>query len=189
MIFARVLGECLSEAGFPATTSEALQLGFGKHRDTLNAAIVARYGRPLPDGFIEAVRVRSAMALERELKPMPGVTELLAALPTARCVASTGHLVFFEPHVFSATQVAAGKPAPDLFLLAAQQLGVSPALCTVVEDSIFGVAAAVAAGMPVVGFCGGSHCRPDHASALLAAGCAQVFDRMSELSAFLCRAR
>ncbi len=202
MIFARVLGECLSEAGFPATTSEALQLGFGKHRDTLNAAIVARYGRPLPDGFIEAVRVRSAMALERELKPMPGVTELLAALPTARCVASNGHLprvrerltltgllVFFEPHVFSATQVAAGKPAPDLFLLAAQQLGVSPALCTVVEDSIFGVAAAVAAGMPVVGFCGGSHCRPDHASALLAAGCAQVFDRMSELSAFLCRAR
>ncbi len=201
-IFARVLGECLSEADFPATAEEALLLGFGKHRDTLAAAVEMRYGRALPDGFFEAMRERTARVLERELKPMPGVSELLKALPAARCVASNGHLRrvrerlaltgllgFFDPHVFSAIQVAAGKPAPDLFLLAARRLGAAPAACTVVEDSVTGVAAAIAAGMPVVGFCGGSHCPEDHAGQLTAAGCARVFAHMSELSAYLCEAR
>jgi beta-phosphoglucomutase-like phosphatase (HAD superfamily) len=71
-IFARVLGECLSEADFPATTEEALLLGFGKNRDTLTAAVETRYGRALPDGFFEAMRARTALVLERELKPIPG---------------------------------------------------------------------------------------------------------------------
>src|SRR5215475_10302312 len=90
VIFARLLGECLSEAHFPATAEEALLLGFGKNRDTLTAAIESRYGRSPPEGFFEAMRERTARVLERELKPMPGVTELLAALPAARCVASNG---------------------------------------------------------------------------------------------------
>ncbi len=201
-IFARVLGECLTEADYPATAEEALLLGFGKNRDALNAAVEARYGRPLSDEFFEAMRARTAIVLEHELKPIPGVAELLAALPTARCVASNGHLQrvrdrlaltgllrFFDPHVFSAIQVAVGKPAPDLFLHAARQLGVRPAGCTVVEDSLVGVAAAVAAGMPVVGFCGGSHCPNDHADQLIAAGCLQVFSHMADLAAFLCEAK
>ncbi len=200
-IFARVLGECLTEADCPATAEDALLLGFGKNRDTLSAAVEARYGRPLSDSFFDAMRARTAVVLERELKPMPGVNELLAALPTARCVASNGHLQrvrerlaltgllhFFDPHVFSAIQVAVGKPAPDLFLLAARELGVPPASCTVVEDSVVGVAAAVAAGMPVVGFYGGSHCPEDHADQLIAAGCVQVFSHMTDLAAFLCEA-
>jgi HAD superfamily hydrolase (TIGR01509 family) len=199
VIFARVLGECLSEAGFPATQADALMLGFGKNRDTLTAAVEARYGGTLPEGFFEAMRARSALVLERELKPMPGVIELLTALPRARCVASNGHLQrvrqrlaltgllgFFEPHVFSAIQVATGKPAPDLFLLAADRLGAPPASCTVVEDSLVGVSAAVAAGMPVVGFCGGSHCSEGHARELITAGCSQVFADMGDLAAFLC---
>jgi HAD superfamily hydrolase (TIGR01509 family) len=199
VIFARVLGECLTEADFPATHEEALFLGFGKNRDTLTAAVETRYGRVLPDGFFEAMRERTALVLERELQPMPGVVELLTALPAARCVASNGHLLrvrerlaltgllrFFDPHVFSAIQVAVGKPAPDLFLLAAAQLGASPAACTVVEDSVVGVAAAVAAGMPVVGFTGGSHCAPGHAERLTATGGSRVFTHMTELSAYLC---
>jgi HAD superfamily hydrolase (TIGR01509 family) len=199
VIFARVLGECLTEAHFPATAAEALLLGFGKHRDTLTAAVETRYGRALPDGFFEAMRERTALVLERELRPIPGVTELLTALPRARCVASNGHLQrvrqrlaltgllgFFDPHVFSAIQVAIGKPAPDLFLLAARQLKAPPAACTVVEDSIVGVAAAVAAEMPVVGFCGGSHCPKGHAEELLAAGCSRVFTHMSDLATYLC---
>ena len=199
IIFARLLGQCLSEADFPATAAEALLLGFGKNRDTLTAAVEARYGRALPEGFFEAMRARTALALKRELQPMPGVTELLTALPRARCVASNGHLPrvrerlaltgllrFFDPHVFSAIQVAIGKPAPDLFLLAAGQLRAPPAACTVVEDSIVGVTAAVAAGMPVIGFCGGSHCPEDHTSELLAAGCLQVFTTMSDLAHYLC---
>ena len=201
-IFARVLGECLTEAGCPATVDEALMLGFGKNRDTLSAAVEARYGLALSDDFFDEMRARTAVVLERELKPIPGVAELLAALPRARCVASNGHLQrvrqrlaltgllgFFDPHVFSAIQVAVGKPAPDLFLLAARKLGASPAGCTVVEDSIVGVAAAVAAGMPVVGFCGGSHCPAGHADQLIAAGCVQVFSHMTDLAAYLCEAK
>ena len=202
VIFARILGECLSAADFPATAAEALALGFGRNRDTLSAAVAGRFGRALPDGFFEAMRAQTAVALERELVPVPGIEALLTALPTARCVASNGHLDrvrerlaltgllrFFDPHVFSAIQVARGKPAPDLFLMAAGRLAVPPAQCTVVEDSVIGVAAAVAAGMPVVGFCGGSHCLGDHAEQLLAAGCSHVFARMSELAAHLCEAR
>src|SRR5207253_9564476 len=108
-------------------------------------------------------------------------------LPLPRCVASNGHLErvrerltltgllrFSDPQVFSAIQVAAGKPAPDLFLFAAERLGMPPEGCIVVEDSPAGAAAAVAAGMPVVGFCGGSHCPQDHAERLDAAGCSRV---------------
>ena len=198
-IFARVLGQYLTEADCPATAAEALLLGFGKNRDTLTAAVETRYGRALPAGFFEAMRERTALVLERELKPIPGVAELLSALPGARCVASNGHLQrvrerlaltgllhFFDPHVFSAIEVAAGKPAPDLFLLAATRLGVEAADCVVVEDSVVGVTAAVAAGMPVVGFCGGSHCADDHADRLTAAGCVRVFSNMTKLAAYLC---
>ena len=199
IIFARVLGECLTAAELPATAAEALLLGFGKNRDTLTAAVEARFGRSLPDGFFEAMRARTALALERELVAMPGIEALLTALPGARCVASNGHLVrvrerlaltgllrFFDPHVYSAMQVASGKPAPDLFLLAARQCGAHPASCLVIEDSVVGVAAAVSAGMPVLGFCGGSHCPQGHAEQLLAAGCSLAFTKMAELMAHLC---
>ena len=198
LIFARVLGECLVEADFPATVDEALALGFGKNRATLCDAVESRFGRPLSDQFFETMRARTALVLERELQPIPGIEELLSTLPLPRCVASNGHLErvrerltltgllrFFDPHVFSAIQVAAGKPAPDLFLFAAERLGMPPEGCIVVEDSPAGVAAAVAAGMPVVGFYGGSHCPEDHAERLGAAGCSRVFARMTDLAVFL----
>jgi HAD superfamily hydrolase (TIGR01509 family) len=199
VIFGRVLGECLIAADFPTTIEEAMVLGIGKNRLTLTAAVESQFGRSLPEGFFEAMRARVDMAFERELRPIPGIEELLAALPAARCVASNSHLErvrhalsvtrllpLFDPHVFSASQVAHGKPAPDLFLFAAQQLDTPPEVCVVVEDSIAGVEAATAAGMPVVGFCGGSHCPGDHAERLVAAGCSHVFARMPDLAAFLC---
>jgi HAD superfamily hydrolase (TIGR01509 family) len=197
LIFARVLAECLIAVDFPTTIDEAIALGFGKNRVTLSAAVAARFGRALPDTFFETFAVRSAAAFERELSPMAGIEDLLTALPMSRCVASngrldrvrqrlalTGLLPFFDPHVFSASQVAFGKPAPDLFLFAAQQLGARPGDCTVVEDSVPGVEAAIAARIPVVGFCGGSHCPDDHGARLIAAGCSRVFAKMSDLAAF-----
>jgi HAD superfamily hydrolase (TIGR01509 family) len=199
IVFARVLAECLSGLDFPTTLDEAIALGFGGNRLTLAAAVETRYGRGLTEPFFEMLAARSAAAFESELLPMPGIEALLAALPLPRCVASNGRLdrvrrrlamtrllPLFEPHVFSASQVAHGKPAPDLFLFAAERLGARPKSCTVVEDSIVGVKAAVAAGMPVVGYCGGSHCPGDHADRLRAAGCSQVFARMPDLAAFLC---
>jgi HAD superfamily hydrolase (TIGR01509 family) len=202
LIFARVLAECLVAVDFPTTIDEAITLGFGKNRITLSAAVAAQFGRALPDAFFDTFAARSASAFERELLPVPGVEELLAALPMPRCVASNGRLdrvrhrlamtrllPFFDPHVFSASQVAVGKPAPDLFLFAARQLGARLGNCTVVEDSIPGVEAATAAGMPVVGFSGGSHCPDGHADRLIAAGCSRVFARMPDLAAFLSEER
>jgi HAD superfamily hydrolase (TIGR01509 family) len=198
LIFARVLAECLIAVNFPTTIDEAITLGFGKNRVTLSAAVAAQFGRALPDMFFETFAVRSAAAFERELSPMAGIEDLLAALPMPRCVASngrldrvrqrlalTGLLPFFDPHVFSASQVAFGKPAPDLFLFAAEQLGARPGDCTVVEDSVPGVEATIAAQIHVVGFCGGSHCPDDHADRLIAAGCSRVFAKMPDLAAFL----
>ncbi len=143
----------------------------------------------------------STVAFERELMAIPGIEELLAALPVPRCVASNSHLdrvrhalavtrllPLFDPHVFSASQVERGKPAPDLFLFAARQFAAPREHCVVVEDSTVGVKAAVSAGMPVVGFCGGRHCPADHADRLIAAGCSRVFGGMPDLAAFLCGA-
>jgi HAD superfamily hydrolase (TIGR01509 family) len=199
VIFARILAEHLTAIDLPTTIDEAIALGFGKNRATLSAAVAAQFGRALPDTFFETFAIRSAAAFEHELLPVPGVEALLAGLSVARCVASNGHLdrvrqrltvtrllPFFDPHVFSASQVAFGKPAPDLFLFAAQRLRVVPKDCIVVEDSIPGVEAAVAAGMTVVGFCGGGHCPGDHADRLIAAGCSRVFARMPDLAEFLC---
>ena len=90
-----------------------------------------------------------------------------------------------QPHVFSATQVARGKPAPDLFLFAAASMHADPAACVVIEDSVPGVQAAVAAGMRVIGFTGGGHCRPGHAERLLAAGAAAIADDMRRLPALV----
>jgi HAD superfamily hydrolase (TIGR01509 family) len=199
IIFGRILGECLIAADFPITMTEAMVLGFGKNRATLTAEIGARFQRTLPDGFFETFRTHVDIAFENELTAIPGIEELLAALPIPRCVASNSHLdrvrhalavtrllPLFDPHVFSASQVAQGKPAPDLFLFAARQFGAPREQCLVVEDSAVGVAAAVAARMPVVGFCGGQHCPADHGESLLAAGCSQVFSGMPGLAAYLC---
>ena len=136
LIFARILAERLTAIDFPTTIAQAITLGFGKNRATLSAAVALQFGRALPDTFFETFAARSATAFEHELTPVPGVEELLATLSRARCVASNGHLdrvrrrltltgllPFFDPHVFSASQVAFGKPAPDLFLFAAQRLG------------------------------------------------------------------
>jgi HAD superfamily hydrolase (TIGR01509 family) len=198
IVFARVLAECLIAQDCPTTIEEAITLGFGRNRATLSDAVATRFGRALPDAFFEALAARSVAAYELELLPVPGVEALLVASQLPRCVASNGHLVrvrqrlaltgllpFFDPHVFSAIQVAHGKPAPDLFLFAAERLGAAPGDCIVVEDSIPGVEAAVAAGMPVVGFCGGGHCPDGHADRLLAAGCSHVFARMPDLATFL----
>jgi beta-phosphoglucomutase-like phosphatase (HAD superfamily) len=78
--------------------------------------------------------------------------------------------------------VARGKPAPDLFLYAAKQLAAAPDRCLVIEDSPLGIEAAIAAGTTAIGFCGGSHCGPEHGDRLLARGAALIIADMRELS-------
>src|SRR5207302_11179767 len=157
------------------------------------ADLEQRHGRPLPD-FADRHRQCVTRLFEAGLQPIAGVTPLLDALACKVCVASSstrerlrhalslvGLFDRFDPHVFSAAAVARGKPAPDLFLHAAEQMRIESQRCVVIEDSLPGVAAAVAAGMTVIGFTGGSHCRPGHGARLAAQGAAPIVDDMAQL--------
>ena len=97
-------------------------------------------------------------------------------------LATTGLIDRFAPHLFSAADVTHGKPAPDLFLYAAEQMNTPPARCLVIEDSVPGVIGAVAAGMTVFGFHGGSHCGPSTAALLRAAGANATFNAMTQIT-------
>jgi HAD superfamily hydrolase (TIGR01509 family) len=194
----RIFMESLAEIGVVFTLEEMMAFGVGKNAVTLAAAIEQEFGVTLPAGFIEGQRARIMEAFTTELRPIDGVPELLAALSLKRCVASNSHINrlrhaltttglmrHLEPHIYTPAMVARGKPAPDLFLYAAEQHDVRPERCLVIEDSLSGVSAARAAGMPVIGFVGGSHIRPGHAEAMREAGCVQVFARMDEVAGFL----
>lgn len=197
LIDARIRSESFQAEGFPVTV-EDLRSHSGISGAGMGDMILERFGRPMPEDFMQATRAKIMRAFTDELRAIEGVAELLAALSTPICVATNSHpdrvrhslevtglLRFFDPHVFSAFMVERGKPAPDLFLFAADKFGVAPADCLVTEDSVHGVTAARAAGMDVIGFCGGSHCQPGHAERLIAAGCGHVFAGMREVREFL----
>jgi HAD superfamily hydrolase (TIGR01509 family) len=166
---------------------------------TLVAAAEAELGRALSPGFAARLTEATLAAFEREMTAIAGVAEVVPALGAAVCVASSGTperirrsleiaglIALFEPNIYSATMVARGKPAPDLFLHVAASLGVPPAGCLVIEDSVFGVAAARSAGMTVFGFTGGTHLAgSDQAGRLARAGAHRVFAEMLELPALI----
>jgi HAD superfamily hydrolase (TIGR01509 family) len=155
-------------------------------------------GRPVPETLKRQIDEEIHRRLADELKAMDGVFEVLGAISARRCVASSTGLVklrknlglvglldLFEPCIFSASQVARGKPAPDVFLYAASQMGEDPLRCLVIEDSLPGIEAAKRAGMKAIGFAGGGHVLPDHAQRLSAAGAISVAASMAELSPIL----
>ena len=129
-----------------------------------------RWGVALPDRFEADYRARLLAAFEAELKVMPGVIDSIRALNLPYCLATssspermrrslelTGLAPLFENRAFTASEVQRGKPAPDLFLHAAARMNTDPAACVVIEDSLNGVRAGLAAGMRVWRFTGGSH--------------------------------
>ena len=140
IIFGRVLGQCLIAADFPITMDEAMVLGFGKNRITLTAEIETRFG---------LFQVSGPMSMSRsQAKPLNTGHRKSCSPHCRRRVASLRHidrlrhaltvtrlLPLFEPHVFSASQVERGKPAPDLVLFAARQFDAPREQCIVVEDS------------------------------------------------------
>lgn len=155
--------------------------------------IEAAHGRALPADFEARIEDAVALRLENEVRALPGVREAVVAIGRSRCVASStslaplrrnlgiaGLIDLFDPHIFSASQVARGKPHPDVFLFAARQMGVAPERCLVIEDSVPGVLAARAAGMAVVGFTGVSHDKPRSARRLVEAGALQVIDDFAD---------
>ncbi|WP_280667472.1 MULTISPECIES: HAD family hydrolase [unclassified Kitasatospora] len=164
----RVDAVVLASLGWELSEEEIIRRFVGRSHAYMVSEIEAHLGRPLPAGWEEEVQPLYDRAFEDELTPVEGIVEALDLITLPTCVASssshqrlrrtlgqTGLYPRFEGRVFSASEVANGKPAPDLFLHAATRLGVDPAKCVVVEDSQYGVAAGRAAGMRTLGFAGG----------------------------------
>lgn len=178
----RLLVETLASAGLSVTMAEADARFLGRSLAATREILAREDGLTLTDAALDEMRRRLYDAFRAELRPIPGVAAVLDALPCPFCVASssqperielslrvTGLWDRFGGRVFSSTMVTHGKPAPDLFLLAAQSLGHDPADCAVVEDSPAGIMAAQAARMRVVAFTGGSHAVSDRYRAAVAA--------------------
>ncbi|TDG08468.1 HAD family phosphatase [Paraburkholderia guartelaensis] len=153
-------------------------------------------GRSLTAADVDAIRT-VAEAEAREAPLFPGVVAALEAVALTKACASNSYTAvvrevlarngldrFFGARVYCADIVARPKPAPDVYLAAAQGMDVPPAACLVVEDSVTGVSAARAAGMTVLGFVGGTHVGGDaHAHELREAGAIEIFDDMTTLPA------
>jgi len=194
VLSARIEAEALGTLGIGIGAEEMLERFTGIASRDAYAILEAEQGIDLPEGFGKKVLERLYAAFEQQLDPVPGVGAALAAIDLPVCVASSseparierslqivGLHERFAGNLFSAAMVARGKPAPDLFLHAAERMGVAPAGCVVVEDSVPGVRAGVAAGMRVIGFTGGSHCGLGHGESLRAAGAGIVLNDMAEL--------
>ncbi|MGW5900136.1 HAD family hydrolase [Streptomyces althioticus] len=165
----RHLAAYLTEVGHPTTYEDSIRDYMGSAMHRVHDLIEERTGQRLPADFDDVFHARVFAAFERELKPVPGVADVLEKLRAdgvPYCVASSGSherirvghraagldRFFDDARIFSSQDVGRGKPAPDLFLYAAERMGTAPERCVVVEDSPLGVQAAVAAGMDVYGF-------------------------------------
>ncbi|HEU4896032.1 MAG TPA: HAD family hydrolase, partial [Actinomycetota bacterium] len=159
-IAVRVEAEYLTELGWPLTEAEIAERFMGRTAEYMDEAIEAHLGVRLPPDWKDQFQRRYLDAFVADLVPVDGVVEALDQITVATCVASSGShdkLRFtlghtglyerFDGRIFSGYEVANGKPAPDLFLHAAARMGADPARCAVVEDTLYGVMAARAAGM------------------------------------------
>ena len=160
-----VFAEMLNELGIPVTLEDMFEQFVGNSMSYCLQSIKGLLGKPVPEEFVPEYIDRTAIALSKNLKAVDGITEVLNELRIPYCVASSGThekmqmtlgitnlLSYFEVKIFSVTEVQRGKPYPDVFLYAAERMGVQPDNCVVVEDTPIGVRAGLAAGMKVFGY-------------------------------------
>ncbi|CAN7417470.1 HAD family hydrolase [Rhizobium rhizogenes] len=190
-----VLIDAMRDVGVDMSEEDVYSRFLGKSLATLVDTLETEFDVFIDQAFLDRIRNDLYERFRQELKPIDGIAETLDALTVPRCVASssqlerirlslgvTGLLERLEPNIFSASMVKRGKPAPDLFLYAAGQMGVAPKDCIVVEDSPAGIMAARAAGMTVFAFTGGSHAHsPSYRSELERLSPEVVFDAMPDL--------
>ena len=188
----RVLVEALSDAGLTMSTEQAGARFLGKSLASTCAILSADFGFDWHHADIERMRARLYDLFRRELTAIPGMFETLDRISIPCCVASssqperirlslevTGLLRRLKPHIFSASMVSCGKPAPDLFLHAATIMNTPPHNCLVIEDSAAGIAAAKSAGMRVFAFTGGAHAgSEEHLKSLTQLAPDHIFDDM-----------
>lgn len=185
----------LQAEGYALSLDEVREQFLGLSGPAMLERVEREIGRPLAHNFHTRLTQAVIARFETELKGIVGIADAMAAIGAQVCVASsstperirrslqivgTSHL--FEPHLFSSSMVAHGKPWPDLFLHAARSMGTAPRDCLVIEDSVPGVIAAGRAGVPVYGFTGGSHLTgTEQPRRLQEAGAMLTFDDMRDL--------
>ncbi len=196
----RLLAELLTDLGHRTSVEDAIQHYVGLAGPQFIAAIEQRIGGPLPPEFHERRKAQSVRALREGVRAVVGAVDFVRSLPPGlpRAVASSsstrwlrGHLDHlgltdaFGDHVYSGREhVERGKPAPDLYLHAADRLGVAIDRAVILEDSAIGAAGALASGATVIGFAGGAHCFDGHADMLRSLGVrhiARSFDEVGRL--------
>lgn len=188
-----VFGEFLRRLGLRLSTREMHEQFLGRRLADCVAIAERLTGKSVPAAVLEAYKAERDRVLRERVQPVEGVRAVLEGLEVPYCIASsgdhakmqttlgaTGLLPLFEGRLFSATEVANGKPAPDVFLHAARRMGADPARTAVVEDSVNGVLAGRAAGMTVLGFAGLTP-----VERLMEAGAHAAFVHMRELPALL----
>lgn len=196
VIAAKVDAALLTEAGYEISPAEVGERFAGLNWDKIVEIVETDLGRSIPEEILGRAESELDVRLAAEVKAVEGAVDVLDAFDHARCVCSnssgerlkitlrkTGLYDRFRPYVFSAREVrqGLGKPSPDVFLHAAETLDFPSTDAIVVEDSVYGVQGAVAAGMRVIGFTGGSHTWQGHAETLMDAGAATVIRRLRDL--------
>ncbi len=198
MIANRLLAKHLTKHGFKITTKGSRNRFIGYSMAKIIAE-VREEGVNLPDDFELFLKQSDQTTFAAELKAIPGAFDTLSQLTQNKCVASSGapdkicknltltNLInFFQPeHLFSAHMVKNSKPAPDLFLHAANHFDIKPKNCLVIEDTTLGIQAGLAANMTVFGFAGGSHCDLAYVQRLNETGVKTIFHHMNELPALI----
>ncbi|WP_128928615.1 HAD family hydrolase [Bradyrhizobium guangxiense] len=194
VISCRAHADVLTRHGYPIAPEQVFERFLGRSTKQANLEIETELGRKLPEAYHGDLQDELFRSFEADLEAIHGIHDVLDVVTQRVCVASsgshqrmrvslgsTGLYERLAPNIFSASQVKNGKPAPDLFLFAAREMGVPPERCVVVEDSLAGIAGARAAGMTVFGFYGGSHCGAGHAETLRQARADLVFADMHQL--------
>jgi HAD superfamily hydrolase (TIGR01509 family) len=195
------LAAWLTAAGHPTGVGQAMDLFMGLSGRDFHAAVERWIGRPLPDDFHDARAEEDRRALAEGLEEVAGaaafVRSLPPDLPKAICSSSTSYWIVthlaklgladaFGEMIFSGREhVARGKPAPDLYLLAAARLGVDIGRTAIIEDSAVGVEGAIASGAEVIGLIAGRHCTPAHEKRLRALGVRYIARDFGEVAALL----
>ena len=170
----QLLRDALAEHGLEMTVEQVVETYVGRSMDAVVSISEELLCSKLPDDFLEQLQIKTFALFEKELKAVDGVEEVLIALKETDiqiCVASNGSFEkmnltlgitdlkkYFDGNIFNSSQVKRGKPYPDLFLFAADQLQVEPAKCLLIEDSVPGVQGGVAAGMEVMAYSSRGNC-------------------------------
>jgi HAD superfamily hydrolase (TIGR01509 family) len=200
IIAARVEAELLTEAGYPISAEEMAEIYAGLTFKDILLRIEEKAQIPFQSSLIDKAEKINDHRLATEVRAIEGVHEAVASVTVPRCICSnsSAHRLdamltrtrlkpFFEGRIFSSkeTPTRRPKPAPDVFLHAAETMRAEPGKTFVIEDSVHGIHAARAAGMRVIGFTGASHSYPGHADALTDAGAETVIRRWAELKGTL----